>query len=364
MLRKLVVVSAAAVVLGLAAFWFLTIPATIPSSALGPHTPDLANGKELFYAGGCASCHAVPKQEDKTRLGGGLALASPFGTFYVPNISSDRTDGIGAWTEAEFITAMVKGTSPAGDHLYPAFPYTSYQRMTFNDLRDLFAYLKTLPAVQGRVRGHELPFPFNIRRTLGAWKLLFLDGDTFKPDPAQSAQWNRGAYLVNGPGHCAECHSPRNIVGAVIPERRFTGGPSPDGKGGVPNITQYKLKDWKVSDIVDTLTTGMTPDADFIGGAMTEVVRSTSQLSAADREAIATYVKSLPPVDGSAATKKQRTKRSASLAAFAAEVPASTSMAPKKSVNARHNTGHDQSSAAWAGIKPPQCIPSRLSDSN
>ena len=125
--RKRVVVGTVVVAaLALVAFWLLTIPETVPASVLAPHTPDLANGKIMFHAGGCASCHAVPKQEDKTRLGGGLALGSPFGTFYVPNISSDRTDGIGAWTEAQFVTAMVKGTSPTGEHLFPAFPYTSY----------------------------------------------------------------------------------------------------------------------------------------------------------------------------------------------------------------------------------------------
>ena len=129
MLRKLVFAAVAAAVVALAAFWFLTIPETVPASALGPHTPDLANGKVMFAAGGCSSCHAVPKQEDKTRLGGGLALGSPFGTFYVPNISPDKTDGIGGWSEAQFITAMVKGTSPAGEHLFPAFPYSSYQHM-------------------------------------------------------------------------------------------------------------------------------------------------------------------------------------------------------------------------------------------
>jgi mono/diheme cytochrome c family protein len=293
--RKLAAVGILAVVaLALAAFWFLTIPNTVPASALAPRTPDLANGKTMFHAGGCASCHAIPKQEDKTKLGGGLALASPFGTFYVPNISSDRTDGVGAWSEAQFVTAMVKGISPAGEHLFPAFPYTSYQRMTLDDIRDLFAYLKTLPAVTGKVRDHALPFPFNIRRTLGLWKFLFLDGRPFTADPSQSAQWNRGSYLVNAPGHCAECHSPRNMLGAVKRNLRFTGGPSPDGKGGVPNITQQKLKNWTVTDIADTLTTGMTPDADFVGGSMVEVVRNTSQLSEADREAMATYIKSLP----------------------------------------------------------------------
>ncbi|MGC2218674.1 MAG: cytochrome c [Pseudolabrys sp.] len=304
MARKLVVVGTVVVAaLALVAFWLLTIPETVPASVLAPHTPDLANGKIMFHAGGCASCHAVPKQEDKTRLGGGLALGSPFGTFYVPNISSDRTDGIGAWTEAQFVTAMVKGTSPTGEHLFPAFPYTSYQRMSLGDIRDLFAYLKTLPAATGKVRDHALPFPFNIRRTLGLWKLLFLDGRPFAPDPSQTAQWNRGAYLINAPGHCAECHSPRNMLGAIKRNQRFTGGPSPDGQGGVPNITQQKLNNWTVKDIADTLTTGMTPDADFVGGSMAEVVRNAAQLSEADREAMATYIKALPPGGGSASGK-------------------------------------------------------------
>jgi mono/diheme cytochrome c family protein len=297
MLRKLLVlfvVLIVALALGAPAFWYLTVPATIPASTLPAHSPDLANGRTMFLIGGCSSCHAVPNQKDSTRLGGGLALNSPFGVFHVPNISSDTKDGIGGWNEAQFVTAMVKGTSPAGEHLYPALPYTSYQRMRSDDLLDLFAYLKSLPAISGKVRDHDLPFPFNIRRMLGIWKLLFLDGGTFASDAAQSAQWNRGAYLVNGPGHCAECHSPRNILGATIASRRFTGGQSPTGQGGVPDITQRKLKDWKIEDFVETLDTGMTPDSDKVGGPMVEVVANTRQLSAADREAIAVYLKSLP----------------------------------------------------------------------
>jgi mono/diheme cytochrome c family protein len=305
MIRRLILLAAVAVVLGLATLWWLTAPATVPASVLSAHTPDLANGKEMLYAGGCASCHAVPKQPDKTRLGGGLALNSAFGTFYVPNISSDPRDGIGAWTEAQFVTAMTKGTSPSGKHLYPAFPYTSYQHIRFDDLRDLFAYLKTLPPASGRVRDHDLSFPYNIRRTLGLWKLLFLDGGPLPPDPAQSAQWNRGAYLVNGVGHCAECHSPRNGLGAVIASLRFTGGPSPDGQGGVPNITQFKLKRWSAADIAVVLEDGMTPDSDRVGGNMVEVVRNTSQLTAADRMAIATYIKSLPAVEGQMQLEKK-----------------------------------------------------------
>jgi mono/diheme cytochrome c family protein len=170
--------------------------------------------------------------------------------------------------------------------------------MTLDDVRDLFAYLKTLPAVSGKVREHDVPFPFNVRRLVGLWKLLYLRGAPWQPDPAQSAQWNRGSYLVNGPGHCAECHSPRNALGAIVAGKRFTGGPSPDGQGGVPNITQFKLKNWSVDDIAYTLEDGTTPDSDRVGGEMVEVVRNTSQLSKEDRMAMAVYIKSLPPVEG------------------------------------------------------------------
>lgn len=303
-MRRVILLVAAAAVIGLAAFWFLTIPQTVPESEVGAHTPDLVNGKTMFQIGGCASCHATPKQDDRTRLGGGRPLVSPFGTFYPSNISPDPRDGIGTWTEAQFVTALHKGTSPRGSHYYPSFPYTSYQQIMIADAQDLFAYLKTLPAVRGRVRDHELGFPFNIRRTLGVWKLLFLDGAPFKSDPAQSAQWNRGAYLVNGPGHCAECHSPRNMLGGIVSGLRFTGGPAADGEGNVPNITQFKLKDWSVDDIADLLDTGMTP-TDSVGSSMVDVVRNTAQLSKADREAMAVYIKSLPAVEGRAVKKKQ-----------------------------------------------------------
>jgi mono/diheme cytochrome c family protein len=293
LIRKIILAAAAAGVLGLAAVWFLTIPKTISPGALGPHRPDLANGKTMFLAGGCSSCHADVK-EDRMRLGGGAGINSPFGTFYAPNISPDPKDGIGGWSEAEFVTAMVEGTSPQGEHLYPAFPYTSYRHMTIGDLRDLFAYLATLPKVAGRARDHVLKFPFNIRRAVGLWKLLFLDGAGFPPDAARSAQWNRGAYLVNGPGHCGECHTPRNVLGAPITSERFNGGPSPNQQGGVPSITQQKLRDWSEADIAEVLASGETPDSDRVGGSMVDVVRNTSQLTADDRAAMAAYIKSLP----------------------------------------------------------------------
>jgi mono/diheme cytochrome c family protein len=304
MVRKLILLVAILIAVAIGAFWVLTIPQIVPESTLQPHKSNLANGRTLFYVGGCASCHATPGQKDRTKLGGGLALKSPFGIFYPPNISSDPDDGIGAWTEAEFITATTKGTSPAGEHLYPAFPYTSYQRVSYRDLRDLFAFIKTLPAVQGRAPEHELRFPFNIRRLVGLWKLLFLDRQPFQPDPSKPDDWNRGAYLVNGAGHCAECHSPRNFLGGIITSERFAGAPNLEGKGWVPNITQKNLVKWSVKDIAYLLETGFTLDGDSVGSSMSEVVRNISQISADDRLAIATYIKSLPPVEGPTRPKK------------------------------------------------------------
>jgi len=287
-----------AAVAGFSVFWWLTIPSVVSPAQLAPRTPDLANGLTMFNAGGCSSCHAVPDQPDRLRLGGGVAIASPFGTFYAPNISPDAADGIGSWTEANFVTALRKGTSPSGTHYFPALPYTSYQHARVEDLRDLFAYLKTLAPVPGKVRDHDVPFPFNIRRNIGIWKLLFLDGKPFTPDAARSAEWNRGAYLVNGLGHCAECHSPRNFLGGIIAAQRFAGGPNPEGEGWVPNITQKGLGEWSLKDFTFFLQTGQTPDDDSAGGAMARVIKNTSQLSAEDRAAIAEYLKSLPPVEG------------------------------------------------------------------
>jgi mono/diheme cytochrome c family protein len=231
-----------------------------------------------------------------------MKLATSFGTFYPPNISSDARDGIGGWTEAQFVGAMWKGTSPDGRHYYPAFPYTSYQRMRLADVRDLFAFIKTLPAVQGSAPDHDLSFPFNLRVALGGWKLLFLDGKPFADDPAQPPQWNRGAYLVNAPGHCAECHSPRNVLGGIVERQRFAGGPNPDGEGTIPNITQHGIGSYSVKDIEEILTSGQTPE-DTVGGSMVAVVRGTSQLSPADRAAMAAYIKSLPPVASPGQTK-------------------------------------------------------------
>lgn len=289
-----------------AAFYALTMPSAVAQSGLAARQANLANGETMFYAGGCASCHATPNQDDPKRLGGGLALKTPFGTFHAPNISPDPQHGLGAWSESAFTNAMLRGVGRNGEHLYPAFPYTSYQRMKLDDVRDLFVFLKTLPGETTRSLTHELSFPFTVRRGIGVWKLRYLDGKSFAPDPAKSAALNRGAYLVEGPGHCAECHSPRDAFGGVIAERRFAGGADPEGKGWVPNITPHAdgIGTWSQKDIAYLLETGFTPDSDSVGSTMADVVLNTSKLSAEDRAAMAAYVKALPPVAGKAPPKK------------------------------------------------------------
>jgi len=294
MFKRIIFVLLALALVGAGAFWLITAPDTLAASDLSDHEPDLENGRYMFFAGGCASCHKTPGQEDALNLGGGLELGSPFGTFRVPNISPDPDDGIGGWSTLDFANAMLKGVAPDGSHYYPAFPYTSYQRMRPEDVIDLKGFIDTLEPVSSDVPGHDLPFPFNIRRSLGGWKFLNLDGKSFEPDPALSDQINRGAYLVNGPGHCGECHTPRDPLGGLQRGEWLTGAPNPEGKGTVPDITAAGLSDWPESDIAYALETGFTPDFDSLGGSMAAVVRNTANLTPEDRDAIAAYLKSVP----------------------------------------------------------------------
>lgn len=293
---------------GLAAglFYVLTVPSLIVAADLPKHEPDLKNGAYIFHAGGCASCHAAPvggkcntlKVENGTRLAGGRCLKTDFGTFFVPNISPDREVGIGGWSVLDFVNAMTRGVSPSGAHYYPAFPYTSYQRMALEDLIDLKAYLDTLPLVKSEVPDHDLALPFRLRRGLGLWKLLYMDQKRFSSDPANSAAINRGAYLAQGPGHCGECHTPRNLIGGFLAGKGYSGASAAEGEGFVPNITPHKdgLASWSKEDIVELLTTGFLPDFDVVGGTMTEVQENMAKLTAKDRAAIADYLKSLPPI--------------------------------------------------------------------
>ncbi len=251
---------------------------------------DAAAGRIVYFEGGCDACHMTPGRSDPLHLGGGLALKTPFGTFYPPNISHDAKDGIGAWSAVDFASALLAGVSRDGQHLYPAFPYPSYGLMTAKDVRDLFAFLKALPPIAGRAPATALAFPFDIRRGVGLWKLIYL-GPPPPPPSGKSAVWLLGRYIVEGPGHCAECHSPRDIFGGVAWADRLKGGALPDGKGKAPALTPAHLTDWSKDDIAEALSTGFTPTGDTLGSAMAAVVRNTAELPPAYRAAIAEYLK-------------------------------------------------------------------------
>ncbi len=301
MKKALLVLAGLAIIVALgAAGWFASAPRSL--SAIVAQEVDApgeaAAGRIVFFAAGCDSCHMSPGQSDPLRLGGGREVKTPFGSFYPPNISQDVQDGIGAWSADDFAGALLLGVSPRREHYYPAFPYSSYRRMTPIDVRDLFAFLRTLPAVSGRAPPHALAFPFTIRRGVGLWKRLFLGAAALPDAPGRDAAWKLGRYLVEGPGHCAECHSPRNILGAIVAHKRLTGGPLPDGKGKAPDITAAGLKDWSKADIVEALSSGFTPTGDSLGGPMAAMVRNTAELPASYREAIADYLKSLTPDRG------------------------------------------------------------------
>jgi mono/diheme cytochrome c family protein len=298
----------ALVVAGVAGFYGLTLPHGLSAAEIGAlPSGDAGRGETWFWAGGCASCHAAEKAEGPARfaLGGGRVLKTAFGDFVVPNISSDRNDGIGAWTEGDFANAMLRGVSPQGRHLYPAFPYASYTRMKPQDIADLWAFLQTLPPVAGKAAPHSLRFPFSVRRGVGLWKLAFLSAAPAIAIDTTDPVIERGQYLVEGPGHCGECHTPRNLAGALDKSRWLAGAPSPEGPGRVPNITSGEggIGDWSAEDIAYFFETGFKPDFDSVGGSMVEVQENLAMLAGGDRSAIAAYLKAVPP-QASATTAK------------------------------------------------------------
>ena len=293
----------ARVVVGLAAIglvaWWITAPQTIPESGLPDHVPDPGAGELVFWAGGCASCHARPvngkraKGEDKLLLGGGEELDTPYGIFRVPNISP-HDDGIGGWSMIEFVNAMQRGVSPDNTHYYPSFPYTSYAKMAVEDVMNLKAYIDSLPAVAGVADGHTLGFPWSARRGIGAWKRRYLEtGPVVKVEVGGSV--DRGRELVEGAGHCGECHTPRDRFGGLMTDRWLAGAPSPEGRGRIPNITPSgkNVGDWSAADISYYLESGFTPEFDTVGGTMVAVQENMAMLPPSDREAIAAYLKAV-----------------------------------------------------------------------
>jgi mono/diheme cytochrome c family protein len=287
-------------ILGLGAFWFLTRPSVLTESDFAGLSGDATRGQAVFLATGCASCHMVEgaKGDAQLILAGGQRFPSPFGTFVAPNISSDPTQGIGGWSLPDFANAITRGVSPEGTHYFPALPYGAYNKLALQDVADLHAYVATLPADATPSQPHEVGFPFNIRRTLGGWKLLFLSSNWTIPDPLSPAE-QRGRYLVEAAAHCAECHTPRNALGGLDRSRWLAGVIGPDGKELAPNITPAVLE-WSEQDIVAYLTTGFTPEYDSVGGHMAHVVENMARLPESDRAAVAAYLKKVPPVAAAA----------------------------------------------------------------
>jgi len=283
--RKLIWLLAALALAG-AAGLFLTAPKRLDPTALAGLVPDVAQGEQVFIAAGCASCHAAPDATRATRLilAGGVAFPSDFGTFYAPNISPDPDAGIGAWSALDLANAMLNGTSPDRQHYYPAFPYGSYGRASLQDIVSLRAYLQTLPPSPAQNRPHDVGFPFNIRASLGGWKLLFQNTDWMLSE-ARTPEIERGRYLVEALGHCAECHTPRNVLGGLKTAAWLSGAPNPNGRGTIPNITPAKLN-WSDNDLLNYFKTGFTPDFDTVGGQMAEVVENLAQLPEDDLRAI------------------------------------------------------------------------------
>ena len=250
-------------------------------------------GAYVIRLAGCIACHTDSKNGG-VELAGGREFETPFGVFRSPNITPDKETGIGEWTMTMFSNAVTKGLRPDGSHYYPAFPYTSYAKMSDQDVADLKAYLETVTPVKNAVPDHDLPFPFSMREGLSVWKSMYFDDGRFQPDPDKSSVWNRGAYLVNGPAHCAECHTPRTILGGLDQEDMFYGTKNgPEGEK-VPNITNdpsLGIGKWEEMDVAFLLQMGLTPKGDSVGGSMGEVVRDgTAYFTPEDIAAITEYL--------------------------------------------------------------------------
>ncbi|MFL9925444.1 cytochrome c [Herbaspirillum lusitanum] len=260
----------------------------------------IVRGAYLARAGDCMACHTV---RGGPAYAGGRAIPTSFGTIYSPNITPDRITGIGSWTADDFWRALHHGRSRDGSFLYPAFPFTNYTKVTRSDADALFAYLQDLPAVAQQNQEHALRFPYNQRLLLAGWRALYFRPESFKPDSAQSAAWNRGAYLVQGLGHCSACHTARNAVGATVDKADLAGGLIPALNWYAPSLRSNReagLGDWEVPHIVDLLKTGVSPRATAFGPMAEVVGQSLQHLTTEDLTAMALYLKSLTQADAPA----------------------------------------------------------------
>jgi mono/diheme cytochrome c family protein len=263
-------------------------PAAAAASAPTPGDDPVSRGRYLTIAGNCGGCHMSPSRQP---FAGGSPLRTPFGVVLSANITSAVMRN---WSEDQFYRALHEGVGGKGGHLYPAFPYTYYTRVTRADSDALLAYLKTVPPVYNKLDRNQLPFPFKIRGLMVFWNGLFLKKGEFQPDPQQSQEWNRGAYLVEGLGHCGACHTPKNVLGADRRSARFQSGVLDNWLA--PDLTsnaRIGLGRWTTEEVVEYLKTGRNARTSA-SGAMGEVIASTSQMTDADVRAMAVYLKSLP----------------------------------------------------------------------
>lgn len=292
-----VIAGTCAAVLALA--WAMSTPQPIAAAEIPPHTPDVANGKLLFNAAGCLSCHRPGPAlavVDPSLPAGGVPFKTPLGTFYPPNLTPDARTGIGSWTDAQFVNAVQRGISPDGQNLIPAFPYTSYARMKTTDVLDIKAYLDSLPAVSAPHEPADVPVAWLLRRGVGLWKWIGYTAAKWQPETGQSVEWNLGAYLANGPGHCNECHTPRNLFMVFDWNRQFAGGPHPGGEGRVPSLRGLIMRG-KYSDAADLATAFENGEAmgyeHMSSGGMGEVQTNLSKLPDTYVQALADYIASL-----------------------------------------------------------------------
>jgi mono/diheme cytochrome c family protein len=264
-----------------------------PALAAAP-AGDAKHGEYLVRASGCVGCHTEDRK-GATPFAGGRALKTPFGTFYGPNITPHPQSGLGRWSEADFVKAMRHGVRPDGANYFPAFPYPSFTKIADADLRDMWAYLRTLAPSDRPSRQHDLRFPFSWRFAVSFWKWLFFTDGAFQGTPGASPAANRGAYLVQALSHCGECHTPRNFLGAPLTGRFLAGGKGIDDKR-VPNLTPTGLELWSDANLKEFFNTGITPDGDTVSETMDEVIRNTtSHLTPGDQGALIAYLRSLPP---------------------------------------------------------------------
>ena len=272
----------------------------------------LERGRQVFNAASCAVCH-TDKENNGEPLAGGYAMKSDFGTFYTPNITPDPETGIGNWSDEDFIRAMQQGISPEGDHYFPSFPYTAYTKMHRDDILALKAYLFSLKPVKKSNREHELAFYVKMAPSARIWKAAYFKEGEFVDAPEKSAEWNRGAYLVEAMGHCSECHTPRKALGVLDETMAFAGVQKMTGVGTVPNITPDKktgIGRWSVDDLVYYFETGTTLSGDSSGGKMASIIdNSLSLLPAGDRKAMAVYLLSQQPIENSIKKKKKKREK-------------------------------------------------------